>query len=165
MYMKPKNKAIGIFDHDTSGKKAKDDFNKEIQRRKSNKIHESLKAIYYHPIGTYISRLLSIAQIEYSIEELFSPNNWKYAKDNDWLGKRKTQVEYRDFDQMNKSLRDHFKDKNVSEEEVIVLQSSVRECNKKDFSNYLVRNTSKDEFEKVLKPTLDECLKFLGLIK
>lgn len=165
MYMKPENKAIGIFDYDTSGKKAKDDFNKEIQKRKSNKIHESLKAIYYHPIGTYISRLLSIAKIEYSIEELFSPNNWKYAKGEDWLEKRKTQVEYRDFDQMNKSLRDHFKDKNVLEEEVIVLQSSVREYNKKNFSNYLVRNTSKDEFEKVLKPTLDECLKFLGLIK
>lgn len=147
-----KIKAIGLLDGDEAGNNARDEVYRLIST--DSAMQEIFKIICLSPdyardvIPLYKQGLL----IPITLEELFPPNIWEIANENNWLIDRdSSELTLKDpskWDKMQQSLNDFITSLGLPEEQMLYLKK-VRNRSKEDLVNYICDLKDKEK-EKAL---------------
>ncbi len=134
-------KAIGLFDNDEAGIKSMESLGNQIQGNSAEKSTFStikLNTKYTkHLIPIYTKGLV----LPITLEEMYAPCFWQYAKEQNWLVERVLSdsilKDSTKWDKNNFSLKQHLSCLNLLDEEDLFVRFKINEEHKMDFVKYI----------------------------
>ncbi|MBL7784702.1 MAG: hypothetical protein JNM36_02255 [Chitinophagales bacterium] len=163
--------AVGLFDNDEAGLASIQAVNKFINIDSAeSKTFSTLKLnknYAHHLKDIYTAGI----ELPITLEELYSPSCWEYAKQQGWLVDRPVSENLlrhvKKWDKANQSFKEHIRSLNLSEEIGLYLNYKVHGGHKVDLVKY-IKSMTKEEQKQVLsafEPLLKDILKKLKLLK
>jgi len=132
--------AIGLFDPDEAGDKARMRCSKDIKCNKS---------LYAKTIKLATSRELKELKskgfdVSVGLEELYAENVWKYAETKGWLVDREDLLTAYKFNDPSKSFETYLDEKNLTSHERKIVIKKINPTRKGKLANY-VKNLSEED--------------------
>jgi AAA15 family ATPase/GTPase len=149
--------AGGLFDKDEDGKKAKREADEFLKSRKSNNVKTFFIKTPKHLHGIFSKDL----SLPITLEEVFSPRIWEYAEHKNWLVERDDILKINNFNQSDKTFKQHCLEKEVNEQELRYVLRKVKDYKKADLSEY-ISNLKGDDLKDALlgfQPLIEEIAK------
>lgn len=161
--------ALGLFDNDQAGLDAMESVKEQID--KSSAEYNTFSMISFST--NYAKHLIPIYSkgiiIPITIEEMYSSQDWQYAKDKGWLVERKLSDDLlkdpKKWDKTNQSLKQYIEGFTFSHEEKVFIDYKIDENYKINFMNY-IKGLSVSEQKKSLsafEPLIEDVIKKLKL--
>ena len=161
-YSAKKIKAVGIYDLDDGGDESKKKY--EEYKNTLAKDLTYVKAIYYdYSKSENFELLKKIKNFPISIDELFPLKYWKHGHKNNWFVGRENLTTFFTYDCIEKSLKEHFNEIGISKDQELLIKYKVSIYKKDKFSNYIINNATKEDFEKALGITIKNAIEHLEL--
>jgi len=140
---------IALFDKDQSGDNAKkeaDDYFLRIKRKHAAKTlrYEAPKHLH----GIFDKKL----SVDVTLEEMFPPQIWLYAKSQNWLVTRKDALTQNKFDEHDQTFSDYCKEKGLSDVEQLYVQYKIGDDKTKRLLVNYIRGLHPVEKRAVLEP-------------
>ncbi|MBD2491717.1 ATP-dependent endonuclease [Aulosira sp. FACHB-615] len=147
-----KSIAIGLFDKDEAGKKAKSDVDTFFGKRTNNTVRTLTLESPPHLISIFQKNL----KIPISLEEIFPFTIWEYAKRQNWLEERTDIINFNQFKNNNISFKEHCIHSGLNEKELLYVLNKVKSFHKQELSQYIISLNGDDliqslsGFEKII---------------
>ncbi len=142
-------KCVGLFDGDLAGEEAKKEINRIIKSDSANA--NTYKIFTLSP--TYAKNIISLYQkginLSITLEELYPPNIWKIAEQNNWLEDRNVTDDLlkdpKKWNKLSQTLKDYLLSLKLDEDEKRYLFKSFKMSKKENIEKYILNlnNTEK----------------------
>lgn len=162
-FSRPTAKAVGVFDKDSEAKSTKVRTEERINKPDSGKKAFTLSLIPGSELKECFRRRISVP---FALEELLPEETWNVAEANGWLEDRTNPLFLYRFERRDITFDDHLKN---ALPEIHLLRLALKKVQlerKEKLTNYVIALPELERRRVLtgLKPTLEECLKTLGLV-
>jgi len=161
-YKRPNANAVGLFDKDSDAQKTKKEALDNLKPSAENKVF----GISLTPDNELKECYKKSFSVPFAIEELLPREVWSHAEKLGWLEDRKDPMSLYNFKRTDIAFNEYMKSSLPDAHHTRLALKKIKVDSKKSFCMYV---TNLDKEERIsalasLKPTLEICLKRLGVI-